>query len=242
MEKENTIKIIANDLGFKFTGEEGDYRFSIFSPEGQDCNIESSGTTFEEIVNSVMQFAESFDVSYETYIWLDNFGHGKNGAPYDMRDCYNDMEWFKKKAEGLANNLLLTLKANKSNKPEMMSGITATVTNHSFMIDFSFEGEGYYGDYENDKENDIPLLRLNVYMEHYTGEIGENGLRLTDWNDLPEYSLCTNIGARMSIKDAKEVLSCILEQLTGYFNKTKNLVDAVHMALSSKEVESILKE
>ena len=25
-------------------------------------------------------------------MWLDIDGHGKNGAPYDMRDVYDDME------------------------------------------------------------------------------------------------------------------------------------------------------
>ena len=29
---------------------------------------------------------------YETYLWLDSDGHGKNGAPYDMKDLYEDME------------------------------------------------------------------------------------------------------------------------------------------------------
>lgn len=35
---------------------------------------------------------ENFDVSEETYTCLDHSGHGINGAPYDMRDVYNDME------------------------------------------------------------------------------------------------------------------------------------------------------
>ena len=28
-------------------------------------------------------------------LWLDEFGHGKNGAPYDMKDVYEDFEWVK---------------------------------------------------------------------------------------------------------------------------------------------------
>ena len=28
----------------------------------------------------------------EAYIWLDDSGHGKNGAPHDMKDVYEDME------------------------------------------------------------------------------------------------------------------------------------------------------
>ena len=42
----------------------------------------------EDLKSSV----DNYDVSYETYIWLDNEGHGTNGAPYDMLECYKDSE------------------------------------------------------------------------------------------------------------------------------------------------------
>ena len=35
---------------------------------------------------------DNYDCSYEAYLWLDNTGHGTNGAPYDMKDVYEDME------------------------------------------------------------------------------------------------------------------------------------------------------
>ena len=35
---------------------------------------------------------EDFDVSSEAYLWLDSDGHGTNGAPYDMKDLYEDFE------------------------------------------------------------------------------------------------------------------------------------------------------
>ena len=37
----------------------------------------------------------------ETYLWLDNRGHGKNGAPYRMRDVLEDMEAAEKMVEDL---------------------------------------------------------------------------------------------------------------------------------------------
>ena len=37
-----------------------------------------------------MQFSLSLS-SYIIYLWLDETGHGRNGAPYDMIDIYNDM-------------------------------------------------------------------------------------------------------------------------------------------------------
>lgn len=39
------------------------------------------------------------------YLWLDDEGHGSNGAPYDMKDVYEDMEWWKDSLENLANTL-----------------------------------------------------------------------------------------------------------------------------------------
>ena len=33
-----------------------------------------------------------YDVSYETYLWLDNTGHGKNGAPYELEDVLEDIK------------------------------------------------------------------------------------------------------------------------------------------------------
>lgn len=65
---------------------------SKFSPYGHDFNIdihiEENGNDF---IYNIYKCYEEFDVSYETYLWLDNEGHGKNGAPYDMKDVYEDM-------------------------------------------------------------------------------------------------------------------------------------------------------
>ncbi|MGJ0846593.1 hypothetical protein ACR77J_07885 [Tissierella praeacuta] len=74
--------------------EEGanQYMLSKFSPAGQDFNIYIEGETEEDLIDSIYERYENFDVSEETYLWLDDTGHGANGAPYDMRDLYNDME------------------------------------------------------------------------------------------------------------------------------------------------------
>lgn len=67
--------------------------FSKFSPAGQDFNfsIEPSDT-MEELLEHIKEYHDSFDVDYETYIWLGNDGHGKNGAPYHIKDIVQDME------------------------------------------------------------------------------------------------------------------------------------------------------
>lgn len=35
---------------------------------------------------------KNFDPSEEASLWLDDTGHGKNGAPHDMEDVLNDMK------------------------------------------------------------------------------------------------------------------------------------------------------
>lgn len=70
------------------------YDFSKRSPAGKDFHIyaELENMSIETLVNNLMSEYTSFDCSYETYLWIDNTGHGKNGAPYDMKDVYKDME------------------------------------------------------------------------------------------------------------------------------------------------------
>lgn len=90
------ITKVAEDLDWNLQEESNDILFSICSPEGQDFNIDLySGdiNNIEDLVNKIDNYCENFDVSYETYLWLDNTGHGKNGSPYDMKDLYEDMEW-----------------------------------------------------------------------------------------------------------------------------------------------------
>ena len=98
---------IAEKFGWSTHNHDDYWCFSTTSPEVQDCNIEISlAETFEDLARQVKEWGNSFDVSEETYVWLDHFGHGKNGAPYDMKDCYEDMEWFKNKAIELGNALV----------------------------------------------------------------------------------------------------------------------------------------
>lgn len=88
------IKKIKN-LGFSVEEYEDKYYFSKKSPANQDFNFSIDKTeieTIEDLANAVYEYYEDYDCSYEAYIWLDNTGHGMNGAPYDMKDVYEDME------------------------------------------------------------------------------------------------------------------------------------------------------
>lgn len=107
------IELIENE-GWSITTENNnDLNLQIFSSYGQDFNIYLNNINkhgkykeeLEETLTNLREFINNFDISYETYIWLDDTGHGRNGAPYDMRDVYNDMEECIKKAEELYKKL-----------------------------------------------------------------------------------------------------------------------------------------
>lgn len=73
--------------------DDGCYRFGRYSPAGQDFGFTiDPGGSIIDLIHALYEYWDDYDVSYETFIWLDSTGHGGNGAPYDMRDCYNDME------------------------------------------------------------------------------------------------------------------------------------------------------
>lgn len=69
------------------------YMFSKVSPAGQDFNFEVDiGCDIEDFLDIVDNCYQNFDVSYETYLWLDNTGHGQNGALYELEDVLEDIK------------------------------------------------------------------------------------------------------------------------------------------------------
>lgn len=101
----------AQSLDYKVEQEDGIvYSLSTSSPFGQDCYVEiDSENDADMFINNLRNYADDFDVSYEAYLWLDETGHGKNGAPYDMRDVYEDMEWWRNAMSELADALVEAL-------------------------------------------------------------------------------------------------------------------------------------
>ena len=84
------------------------FSFKKYSPAGRDfyfevCvqNEDDEYSLYYNVADAIDTFWEGFDVSYETYIWLDENGHGKNGAPYDMSDVYKDTESCEKMIDDL---------------------------------------------------------------------------------------------------------------------------------------------
>lgn len=107
------IEQIAKKRGWSVDFHDYFISFRRTSKEGQDFNVEidiepeekgeyGGEYGFWELRSKLIDYYDSFDVDYETYIWLGDDGHGKNGAPYRMIDLWNDMNDFHKKIWKLA--------------------------------------------------------------------------------------------------------------------------------------------
>lgn len=98
-------------VDYSYSGEKDAWViFSFYkdSPAGRDFYFEVSVPNdddeyviYDSVADAIYTYFEGFDVSYETYIWLDEEGHGKNGAPYDMIDVYKDTESCEKMIDDL---------------------------------------------------------------------------------------------------------------------------------------------
>lgn len=98
---------IAENFGWTIMQEcDTVYDFGKFSPMGQDFHMsidtEDDAYCFAD---NLREYCNGYDVSYETYLWLDDSGHGANGAPYDMKDLYEDMEACLEMMEELAEEI-----------------------------------------------------------------------------------------------------------------------------------------
>lgn len=84
----------ARELGWVVTHDNDDtYNFAKYSSCGQDFSFDiDTEDDPHAFLDNLYNRWDAFDVSYETYLWLDEDGHGKNGAPYDMKDVYEDMQ------------------------------------------------------------------------------------------------------------------------------------------------------
>lgn len=90
-----------------------DIDFQMYTDFVQDVNESFYVKTLEDIKHEVYERYQNFDPSEEASVWLDETGHGKNGAPHDMEDVLNDM----KEVEKALENLSLTLCGNKLPEP-----------------------------------------------------------------------------------------------------------------------------
>jgi len=101
----NKITDIAEDLDCSVNVNGNELEFSKYSPAGQDFNFCITADSLEEAVEKMNEYCYNFDCSEETALWLDDTGHGTNGAPYDMKDLYKDMEACEQMMEELRDKI-----------------------------------------------------------------------------------------------------------------------------------------
>ncbi len=96
--------------------------------------------------------------------------------------------------------------------------------NDEFKVVLTYIGEGHFGDYNDEDEEDEPLIRLDVYCKDEYGE----------WDDEVIYSTCTDLSARCSEETAgiwaKKILDNIMKlKDTGNGNPDDYCLTAWHM-------------
>lgn len=70
------------------------FEFQRYTKYGQDFsfNVLMLNGDSDTLTEEMKRYYESFDPDYEAYLWIGDDGHGKNGAPYHIKDIVSDME------------------------------------------------------------------------------------------------------------------------------------------------------
>lgn len=120
----NHITAIAEDDGWSVHNHSENYDkvdlyLSKYSNADQDFGfyVECETGDADEFINAVEGYYNSYDPYEEAALWIGPDGHGKNGAPDNLKDLIADMEECKGNMKGLINFLKQELKGIKIVKP-----------------------------------------------------------------------------------------------------------------------------
>lgn len=91
-----------NNLPFEMTGQDDDGCVLHWTGGEADMEITLHGDCLEELAGDAYEQWREFDSDYETALWIGEDGHGKNGAPYHIKDILADFEKYEKDLEELA--------------------------------------------------------------------------------------------------------------------------------------------
>ena len=103
---DSKIKEVFEELELSYTLQDDKLEVSTYSPEGQDCSTSFKADCFENLLRSMAEWVSDFDVDAEAALWIGDDGHGKNGAPYHIKDIVEDMEWWHKQIDTLHDRLV----------------------------------------------------------------------------------------------------------------------------------------
>lgn len=178
------------------------FEFSKLSPAGQDFyfevsvpNEEDEDTFYENVADAIYQYWDDFDVCYETYLWLDDTGHGKNGAPHNMKDLYEDMQ----ACSDMIHDLWLALEGKeKPTKTEEEQYVFEVFEADTWLSKPSFEHKATcnsmeeavnlimdHGDFDECSDKGYIRDYLMEYMQTPTGCVKYiiSGVEVGSWNE-----------------------------------------------------------
>lgn len=92
---ENKLEYTDWSVDMSFQDDDVFFEFSIYSSMGQDfiCTVYVSvDDDMSDLVDRLADYYDDFDPDEEASKWVDETGHGTNGAPYRFSDIVKDME------------------------------------------------------------------------------------------------------------------------------------------------------
>lgn len=87
-----TIENIAELCGWKVYIDNTIFEFEkMIGTQDFVFAISYKEKSLQSFVFQIENYLKNFDVDYETSIWIGEDGHGKNGAPYHIKDILDEM-------------------------------------------------------------------------------------------------------------------------------------------------------
>lgn len=112
---QNLIDLLKEEDYSIYDDDSGYVQISKYSTAGQDWSTDIAlGEDINEFADNIYSAYESYDPEYEASLWIGDDGHGKNGAPYHIKDIIEDME----ECEGFIRRLYIIVKDYADNKVE----------------------------------------------------------------------------------------------------------------------------
>lgn len=101
---ENKLKGTGWGVDMSFQDDDVFFDFSMYSSIGQDfhCTVHvSADDDISDLVDRLIDYYDDFDPDEEASMWIDETGHGRNGAPYRISDIVKDMEECQEEVDNL---------------------------------------------------------------------------------------------------------------------------------------------
>lgn len=90
---------IAQEKGWSISVEDENktsiqFEFQRYTKYGQDFNFNADmqDEDINTLIAGMKRYYEDFGPDYEAYLWIGDDGHGRNGAPYHIKDIVSEME------------------------------------------------------------------------------------------------------------------------------------------------------